>query len=268
MKNVFRLALTLVMVSSPSLLMAQNSALSLVEEGRTWRIASLRSAPSVSMDNGDNLYKDLQGQWHEGYPYEIALQGDTVMNDREYKSLIRVDKASFICGLRQDGDRVYACYGGSTQEEIQFDFSLKVGDVFCTLMDEMDKMVVGKVDTVSVDGRLCKRLLMYAGNNQMDETSTENIVDIWVEGIGCMNGPHFPFWWTMIGNKSLLIDCRQGERVLATTETFTAELVSTISHPSFKESNLQGVKDLQGRVLKKAPQKGIYIRDGKKILYM
>lgn len=246
-------------------LIAQRPALPLVEEGRVWHLVSLYPEEELAAGmEGENFYRDFLGRPCTGYPYELILKGDTVLDGRSYKKLVRTDNQRFISGLRQEGNRVYEYI---TTEDLIFDFDLQEGDQFTSKLDHLTKMRVGHVWPITVNGIERRVLAMWAaGENVVDDDSS--LVDYWIEGVGCMNGPHFPLWWSATGVSSLLLDCKQDGQLIVTWEDVKASIPSGVSSVSLSTDSTSslGLHDLQGRRLAAPPAKGVYIQDGRKVL--
>lgn len=246
-------------------MIAQKSAVPLVEEGRTWRMVILYPTDSPESDPEKEYYQDESGAWYVVSPYGYVLKGDTVVYGKTYKKLCFRDNHSIcVCGLRQEGNRVYRCDLGGSREYLNFDFGLKVGDVFAIPeIDDISKMRVEWIDTISINGVKRRRLAMR--EYREDAESTEGILDIWIEGIGNMNGPDYSFWWTAITLRSHMLDCSQDGKLLASYEDFThysTSEISTIPQYSGKNANPH-IYDLQGRRLTTEPKHGVYIKGGK-----
>ena len=243
----------------------KNPALPLVEEGRKWHVASLEPVGTPQPGTTqENLYRDLRGYWGTGIPSEYTLKGDTMMNGQAYKRLIDVGAQRFECGLRQDGNRVYRCDAVGSPEYLVFDFDMQPGDVMACPYSECDKLRVGSVETVSVNG-VARRVLKILRQSDEGETSDE-VVDIWIEGIGCMGGPVFTWWWTAIGLPHLLVDCYQEDQKLFSCEDVSLQQIADVRSLSIVngQHSASAVYDLQGRRLNGEPRSGVYIRDGKK----
>lgn len=244
---------------------AQKPTLPLVEEGRTWRTVSLHPGLPLSMvpiDKVNEFYQDLIKDGScTASQHDYALKGDTVVNGQTYKKLISSSN-KFITGLRQEDKRVYAVNDDSTSEYVLFDFDLKVGDIVKSQIDDKIMMRVGRIDTVLVDGKKCRRLHMWAYEEGTE--TTDGLVDVWIEGVGCMNGPFFTFAWSATANCSLLLGCYQDNRELVINS------LSTTGSKSIKLSSCQtnnaAPYNLQGRRFNERTRQGVYIKNGKKFI--
>lgn len=245
---------------------AQESATSLVVEGRVWNMVLLYPAEAPEPGTEQNYYKDLKGRWCYGGPFKLVLEGDTTMMGNTYKkmTMILAGENSFICGLRQDGDRVYGCYEDGVPEELYFDFGLNEGDIS---NNDFEKMRVERVDRIVMNGVECRRLWMWAYEEGVE--IIDGLVNIWIEGVGgVIGGPAFPFQWATNGSQAMVLSCYQGNELLYSAEDHNVPPVteSIADNKVFGDSSSQ-VYDLQGRkVSKKHLPKGVYIRDGRKIV--
>lgn len=246
-------------------LVAQESAVPLVEEGKVWHVISLHPTDVKDPSPENGCYIDQNGRWCVGFPYEYTLKGDTVMNGQTYKKLIKagIEASSFNCGLRQEGNRVYRCDEIVSPEYVVFDFDLRLGDIF-TDYDGLHKMRVERVETIMVNGVDRRKLTMREYSD--DYEVINGMIDIWIEGIGCLNGPSYPFWWAVTSNSSLLLDCYQDALKLISYEDITSNIFPKIYSSSECSGKRYNCYDLHGRRLTSEPTKGMYIKDGRKMM--
>ena len=71
MKEITLLLLTLLSFQVAN---AQESAISLVVEGRLWNMVSLHPAEMPEPGTEQDYYKDLKGRWCKGYPFQLVLE--------------------------------------------------------------------------------------------------------------------------------------------------------------------------------------------------
>ena len=204
---------------------AQDNMLPTVVDGRIWNVVSIHpTEPPESDSIPPGYYQDIKGRWGIGFLYTYMLRGDTIMNDVAYKKLYLDDR--FVSGLREEDGRVYERYWEDVPEQLIFDFYLQPGEIFKDEVDDMYQMEVKQVREVDVDGKSRKCMDMWAHMEGME--IVDGLVDYWIEGIGCMNGPHFPFWWEAIDSPSLLLSCYDGDECIFTIE----DLKQFTSNPS------------------------------------
>ena len=202
---------------------AQGNFEPMVVEGRIWNVVKIHYAEPPESDS-IGYYQDIQGRWGIGWHYTFMLKGDTIMGGTTYKKLFLDDM--FVSGLREEDGRVYERYWDDVPEQLIFDFYLQPGDIFKDEVDDMFQMEVKQVREVDVDGKSRQCMDMWAHLEGME--IVDGLVDYWIEGIGCMNGPHFPFWWEAIGPPSLLLSCYDGDECIFTIE----DLKQFTSNPS------------------------------------
>ena len=193
---------------------AQDNMLPTVVDGRIWNVVSIHPAEPPESDSiPPGHYQDIKGRWGIGFPHTYVLRGDTIMSGVAYKKLYLDDR--FVSGLREEDGRVYECYEDGLPELMAFDFSLQPGDIFKDEVDEMYKMEVKLVRTHNFSGTNRRCMDMWIADE--GQGIYDGLVDYWIEGIGCMNGPHFPFWWGA-SSGSLLLSCYDGDECIFTIE--------------------------------------------------
>ncbi len=244
---------------------AQGNTLALVEEGKTWHIASLIPTGESEIENGNsNVYQDLNGHLSKGITSEYVLRGDTIMNNRAYKRLINIssDEQKFICGLRQEGSQIYRCDSNIQDEYLIFDFGLNEGDIFTLpqIVDETQMCVIS-VELVSINGTERRVLKMKPYE---ESTIISGWIDIWIEGIGCLSGPSNPWWWLAIGMSPLLLDCCQDGHMLITTDDLRPLTASIQTFEKGDNNSKLGIYDFSGRKSQQLPHHGIYIKGKRK----
>ena len=245
--------------------------LSMVVEGRKWNVVTINPAYPSEATNG---YYDVLGRRGKVWGrYTYVLEGDTVIGGITYKRLLSDGK--YVCGLREEDGRVYK--RGNNSEGLLYDFNAQPGDIFKN--DECSWMQVGQVRQVSVKGQNRRCLDMYYYSCIGDPEEGEELVviggyyvaDYWIEGIGCTGYPHNLFWFDIIGNYPLLVSVYDGDKCIFDIEEF-GSIVATSVRDIPKATNERNISpdapiyDLQGRRLSAAPQKGVYIQNGKKKL--
>jgi hypothetical protein len=231
----------------------------MVVEGRVWNVVSIIPAEPPESDTIPGYYKDIKGRWGIGYHHTYVLNGDTIMGGVTYKKLFLDDV--FVSGLREEDGRVYERYGDDEPEALIFDFYLQPGDIFNDVFQDQVQMEVKQTREVDIEGKSRQCMDMWAYMEGIEVV--DGLVDYWIEGIGCMGGPHFPFWWGGSPG-SLLLSCYDGDECI-----FGAEDLNQITNiqPAITENpsnSRQEIYDLQGRKVTMPQRNGLYIRDGKK----
>ena len=242
MKNFFLLIATLF---SPVLCEAQE--ISFLEEGKQWTYYS----------------NNMMEQYRHNYNY--VLHGDTVVLDRKCMKLFRDDKLTAF--LYEDGCKVYCSFPEEKSFSLLYDFGLNKGDEITALYGK--KIRVMKTEERDYCG-VNRRLLWWLPCSEYENMSADDMEKLiadgreelfgqWIEGVG---SPRDMFAYEPYpGNNSSLV-CKQAGRQLFPDESFVDEIdrlhetaVSTL-----------GLYDLTGRRLTAEPARGIYIRDGKKMM--
>lgn len=252
----------LIVVAMVQVSMAQTAFMPTVVEGRVWNVVSICPSEPPLSDTTPGYYKDIKGRWGIGIPHTYVLKGDTVLGRVSYKKLFL--DGIFISGLREENGRIYECYWDGVPEQPIFNYSLQTGDVFNDFVDDNTKMQVKLVREVVINGKSHRCLDMWAydeGHEVID-----GLVDYWIEGIGCMGGPHFPFWWS--ASQLLLLSCYDGEECLFSYEDIhKMQTANIIAELKTNENNGDSLfYDLQGRRMTTPQRNGLYIKNGKKFV--
>jgi hypothetical protein len=197
------------------------------------------------------------------YYYTNEITGDTIINDVSYRIL----DESF---LREDDSKVYIWEKYDEREIVLYDFDLKEGDLF-------EDYVVLCVDTIVVHGISRKRIGLsdnyyidlyqkYLGD-KYDEKDPMCWLVCWVEGIGSQYSPSHYFDWQIAGPSCRTMKCVINDICMFTYDDFFAKPVSSISNPVSSISVSNAVYDLQGRRVQTPQRGGLYIKDGRKLIY-
>ncbi len=203
--------------------LAQSTFEPIVVDGRIWNVVSIHPAEPPESDTIPGYYQDIKGRWGVGWHHTYELKGDTIMGGVPYKKLFLDDR--FISGLREEDGRVYECYEDGHPELMAFDFNHRPGDIIKDEVNDMTKMEVKQVSTYNFNGtnRRCMVMWAYVEGQEI----IDGLVDYWIEGIGCMNGPHSPFSWDATSGSSLLLSCYDGDECI-----FTIEDLKRYTNPS------------------------------------
>ena len=208
-KNISkRTLMPLLLVAFPPSALSQ-SHITMLKEGRTWQVKD--HIESIDYDDGDEVV------------YGLTLSGDTVINGRTWKRLVR-DGGTFELALREEDQKVWATDG--EREQLFYDFSLSVGDQFDPYppMPYNENLIVTKTDTVCVGGTPRKRIWFTQGWYVKRGIITF-VSNIWVEGIGAYWGPFCPSDAIMNGNRSALMSCHDSGELLFSLSDFKAPAV-------------------------------------------
>ena len=193
---------------------AQNTTQPTVVEGRVWNVVRIIPSEPPESDTTPGYYKDIKGRWGVGSPYTYKIEGDTIMGGLAYKKLCLDGR--FVSGLREENGYIYECYWDGYPEQLAFDFNLQSGDIFKSEVNDMEQLEVKQVRTFNFAGtnRRCMDIWVYLKGEEI----INGLVDYWIEGIGCMGGPHSPFWWDATSGSSLLLSCYDGDECIFNVE--------------------------------------------------
>ena len=223
---------------------AGNDYLPFLEEGKTWKVTY------YVRENTDS------------YNRTYIVQGDTIIEGRQYKKCIEQDTGRYLYALREKGGKVYSVvstdkYGEPNKEEsLLFDFTVNEGDIIET---EVQLLHVTGIDHI----KNRRRIHIYATSKIYPyEYSGTGVL---VEGIGSDRGPLSSYGWGLSLNT--MDECTMEEETLFNYSDFTASADATglkQQTDSFQPSGV--IHDLQGRRLESQSGKGIYIQNGKKVV--
>ncbi len=145
---------------------------------------------------------------------------------------------------------------------ILYDFNMKVGDKYASVEGYDDVWVMAITDTIT-EGNISRKLFTLSNGLKI------------VEGVGCINSPgiflaylNYSFDYNAIGIVSM-IECKRDDVVLYTRswEDVEKEYTTGIQETTITtEPKDKRIFNLQGQLLQGEPMRGIYIRDGKKMI--
>ena len=248
MKKVFMLFLCIF----PLFVSAQSNYIPLVQEGKTWVLMYYNFFTGVS------------------YNYSLMVQGDTIIDGQSYHIIVDVTTQSYRFSLREDGKKVYAVFQNQLQEILLYDFGLDVGDVFSqkSLGDLEEVVVATAVDTIRVGERYLRvitiqKYVVPPMTPQEDWNRYEHYGGYWVEGVGSILGLSAQV--QLPGNDDSLISCTYEDKELFDRQCYQSivSIRTTNVHHNYHKDDLH---DLQGRRVTAPPAKGIYVKDGQKVI--
>ena len=249
-----------------------------LKEGKAWN-CSLYEEQAQPEEIDGKMYRFSQTTF-----YSLTIDGDTIVGDKSYKKMYRkptmvvrkyispaevAGKTDTIditgeCTLwyelwREEGRKVYACIYG--QEQLRYDFSTEPGS---TLYIGGISTTIAAVDTIS----LCEREPACYHVTLADYPDTND--RIWIEGVGHPDGP-FRVWGAEVndGCHYQLLSCYEDGECIYSIEEYEKWKQSLGIAPQqavTPRTPVQGLFDLQGRKVKGQPTRGIYIKDGKKVV--
>jgi hypothetical protein len=217
---------------------AQNDYSPLLKDGKKWSY---------------DLWRGL-----ESFSFHLFLDGDTTIADKRclklYKQYEKHESvASYLGALYEEGRQVYFCETGRSEFWLHYDFGINKGDTFY-----LGEMAVLKNSMMDFCGK--ERHVIYMKSND------NSYAAVWIEGIGCIAGLHTPV--IIMGNEAELKSCIEDGMEIFKSEDYTKVMnfvKSGISNINVDDGRLSSISfDLYGRRITARPQRGLYIRDGRK----
>ncbi len=227
--------------------------------------------------------------------YANKIDGDTLINGERWKKVYNYIGfpdfgSSYYASIRDVGNKVYAIAKGSKKPRLLYDFSLKKDDIvkcgvegndFCCLLDKDERpdtllgfpfvayLRVESVDTIEARGLLHRRFTLTMLDAYKEYFRNEDGVLIgnivWIEGVGSGAGPFSP-WVALPPRDSYLQSCMLNKVCLFGYPDFYEDYTTGGASITRSISNTSVVPyDLLGRQTQH-PKKGIYIRDGQKVV--
>ena len=208
-----------------------------LEEGKVWTY---------------HYYNDMTGR--EFYE-SLSVRGDTIIDNKSYKSISNVDTDAYCFALREEGHKVFVVWPQYPGESLLYDFGLNEGDIFPLDGDGEDSAPTSWATVVSVD-------TVIVGNHAFRILDVRPTGDMWpnwwVEGIGGMQ--YLTASFQLTGNSYSFLSCKiDGETLLRSADLQTVN-VGALLYIQMRSA----ITDLHGRRLATPPAKGVYIENGRK----
>lgn len=262
----------------PSIAQTEKDYHPFLKEGKTWNCRLYEEQAQPEEIDG-KMYRFSQTTF-----YSLTIDGDTIVGDKSYKKMYRkptmvvrkyispaevAGKTDTIditseCTLwyelwREEGRKVYACIYG--QEQLRYDFSAEPGS---TVDIGGISMTIAAVDTIS----LCERKFACYHVTLADYPDTND--RIWIEGVGHPDGP-FRVWGAEVndGRQYTLFSCYEDGVCIYSAEEYEKWKQSLGIAPQqavTPRTPAQGLYDLQGRKVTGTATRGIYVKDGRKVV--
>ena len=223
--------------------------------------------------------------------YDCFIEGDTLINGDNWKKVYKGvgwpgGSYTYYAAIRDEGKKVYAIAKGSNRPRLLYDFGLKVGDLarcgvesndFACLLDKDEKfdtllgypfvayLRVEGIDTIQARGQEFRCFTLKLLDAYRELIIFADPV-IWVEGIGSGAGPFSP--WLPMPATGIMIDCKEGRDAMFLYPNDLPdylEINAIRSAQSIMNEN-DVIFNLMGRRLQGKPERGMYIRDGKKYI--
>jgi hypothetical protein len=163
--------------------------------------------------------------------------------------------------MREDGRKVYCIYAHyeSNGEKLIYDFGLNVGDTFKLYdadetVDPSSRATVVSVDTIVVGNRAF-RVMDIRPKDMMDRSNW------WIEGIVSIY--YLTSNYLSVGNNYAFSSCTVDGETIFTHKDYRTSGIPGISYTN--KNKYSSFHNLQGRQVQQ-PTRGIYIRDGRKVV--
>ena len=212
----------------------------------------------------------------EIYMYHIiTLQKGQAYNQisiREEKGQFLVDKDEYMTALNDEnyggkvGNPDYVPYEMTEDNElILYDFTKREGDIYA-YSQEGEPITVTSVEPVVTDDNVRRNLMTLSNNLKI------------IEGIGCINSQGTFIYYLNPGKRNHQLSCldwymynnRPGDYDWVLWHKDYKDILILAGINKGKDNTIETssntLHDLQGRRLLELPRKGVYIRDGRKLL--
>lgn len=244
----------------------------------------------------DEKVWETQVGWIMENVYGNCINGDTLINGETWKKVYNYVAfpdfgSTYYAAIRDEGKKVYAIAKGSTKQRLLYDFSLKKdfivrcgveGNAFGCLLEKDEKLDtllgfpfksylrVDKIDTINVEGQEFRRftLTLLDAYQEYYRTGEESFINnvVWVEGFGSGAGPFSP-WMPLPPRESIFTSCYVGKTYLfGNYFLYNADISVSVNRISSETNHDNMIINLSGRRLNSTPEKGMYIKDGRKWL--
>ncbi len=224
-------------------------------------IFSFMAAVSVAFAQDNLTVKDgrhwlctySRGGLIVGASYEEHLSGDTIIDGHQCLKLYRTcevngENDALVGAVYEENHKVFLC--DADKWVLLYDFTLGKGDV--AEVQYGGKVKVLDVDTIDVNGTLCKRMKM--ADVYGDTDTEEDSWGYWVEGIGSDRSFKESSGWNLVGSTLCLLQCKEGDAVVFTDDDFKKQPVPTEIRrnetPTGKCGNVE-IYTLSGRMMYK-----------------
>ena len=243
---------------------AQDDYRPFVVEGKCWNyvihITSCEDRGNQEIGN-DFVYTEEPDEYGS-----CIIKNDTLIEGVTYKKVMfeRENWKSLFACIREEDKKVYVrhYWAGDPRDLLLYDFSLKVGDLF---MDEYDFYPDKQLRVLSIEEKQGKRVFSLS-----EEDSDVPIIK-WVEGVGGAFGLGLNAFWDIstcscgcVQEWPVYQSCTLGDEVLCRFDD-DGNVVLGVEEVRTDVDKDRSIYDLQGRRLSAEPERGLYIKDGKKI---
>ena len=229
-----------------------------VVEGKRWNCVNIGGNPA-----------------NEPTPFSYFMQGDTLIGGQVCKKMfiegLHGDKPDYYAAFYEEDGRVYRYQKESESAELIFDYVRQAGNKGTFFGQEHE---VIRIDTLESQGRKFRVLYLYNGVPNISG------VTIVVDGLGGDISSMFSPG-ALVGGTNGLATCEQDGEVIysaADINYYVYDEVISKWYAYWLATQVSGIRetqrtpaandiyDLQGRRLSSVPRKGVYVRDGKKVV--
>ena len=238
----------------PISLMAQRHYDTCLVEGRTW---------VYDYHHFDIIDEALFQYTETVKKLYYTIKGDTTFNGVSYRKVYKQwedGKPGYCMAYREEGSTVYmytSKYGESVEMELET-------SRFINTQAHYLRKYTDVIDSIIVNGRrFCRHKYYEYENDQNPIIAVEGIGFHWNGLIGAINYMR-P---TCTCDYQIFHECLENGEVIIRNSDFDAPTATGIDLSTASSLRSQGMLfDLQGRRIQEPHQKGIYIRDGKKVV--
>ena len=249
---------------------------SFIKQGKVWYCA--RPIPVIDY----NTNPITETYINNIFSYEI--KGDTIIDEKNYAKLymrgMDVYTADYIgkyddvvtlnCFLLEKDKKVFKRLEGRDYDEMIYDFSLDVNDVFVS--SGMD-IVTWECHLESISYKQIQGIERYLFNFLCYESWEGSMYDepfkfyiTQIEGIGDVVHPfnYFTEYHLNAPTHTKLLSCYEGDCCIFKSEDFDDFIADIKNTTNRYQKGNETIYDLSGKVLNLEPFHGIYIKDGRK----
>ena len=215
-----------------------------------YRVQSQEYIPLVT--DGKIWNMELCSTWESWPDYGVVrnekweLKGDTIIGKLIYKKYFK--NGVYQGAMREEDKRVFYHFRDDDHEYLLYDFGLKKGD----------RIVFNRTDYEMTDENYVKSGNKPLRRMKLVAVSDPRDTNYWIEGIGALEGPCNPFYSMRTGGVDISISS-----CYVNNQCIYEKLSNGIQQHSLNVNSSAAIYDLQGRKLKKLPEKGLYIKNGK-----
>lgn len=164
--------------------------------------------------------------------------------------------------LREEGRKIFIYWPPRGTELLLYDFSLAEGESTSGNYAGGSGLSVDKIETIVAQGQEFRRFVLSSPDRK-------NL--FWIEGVGHPCGPFRAYGNEVSdGREYTLLSVYEDGECVFSKDDFNAQAIGTNEIETIQKDcsdfKDNAIYDLQGRRLKTAPKKGVYIRGGKKFV--